>query len=516
MTPLLTHGLVGVLALGAAATAQLPTGTLSVHTETASADAVAITAQVFEAQGTAFALRLSVGGDGFDLQKSWLVGYGSLDAEGDGKFAVPVPESLLETIDFPVHFAALYKSSQGIKLIEPDVNLPLGPEPEDDCLRLTFNHTLGDDAVMVAGRIISDQWAGIGLNISAANNNGPNKAILFDSANPTGGDDDLATPGTGVNNDTALGNLLIIAENDGDSLPVDGLIDDPDDEKDGGSIDFAFDEPTVICGLTLIDIDEEPGSEIRLYTDGDLVTPSTVIPAITLGDGSVMEYAFAPTEVDRLEVYFAGSGAIGSLDLEPCPRIIDFDEDSVGFPRALVAGEVLSNQFASLGIAISAENDVAGHPDKAILFDTGNPTGEDDDLMTPNPMAPGNTEALGLVVIIAEDDVDVAPADGLVDDPDDEGGGGEITFTFASDVTFLSTKLLDVDADEIDELRLFDKNDQLIDSYKILNLPDGSVQTIEPMESGVRRAVFDLAGSGAVTGLRFCPDPVDDDGGQGN
>ena len=84
---------------------------------------------------------------------------------------------------------------------------------------------------------------------------GTNAAIIFDTANPTGGDPDLGTPnsdfggpGLGVGgksgspfqNDAALGNALIIAENLTDANG-DGLIDDPDDEGGIFPVTLAFD-----------------------------------------------------------------------------------------------------------------------------------------------------------------------------------------------------------------------------------------------------------------------------------
>ncbi|GJM20613.1 MAG: hypothetical protein DHS20C15_05280 [Planctomycetota bacterium] len=517
MTLSLSRAFAGLLLTTGIASAQLaPTG-MNVYYETAPAEHVAISVQVQGASGPFFAVYLAFGGESFHFNKTWLMGYAELDAQGGGTFSFSAPEALIDSFNRPVHFAAAYNTDAGIVIDEIAASEVFGVGAPE-CVTLDFNHTLGDDSVMVAGRIITEQWADIGLHISADNNNGghPNKAILFDSGNRTGGDFDLATPQVGpIGNDTALGNLLILAENDGDSNPVDGLIDVPDDESDGGSLIFDFDEPTTLCAVTLIDIDEEPGTELRFYRNGDLMNADVVIPMISLGDGSVQTVNFFETEVDRFEVYFQGSGGVGPLDLIPCPRILNFNEDSVGRPIEFSTGEWITNQYAFLGVTISAENfgsrgePQQNHPDKAILFDSGNPTGGDPDLLTPNPMVPGNDEALGFVLIVAEDDIDVAPADGLVDDPDDEAGGGEIEFAFDYDVTILSTRVLDVDADELDELFFYDASDMLISSIVVPDMPDGSVQLIDVNLSGVRRVVLALGGSGAITRLRFCPDPVD-------
>ena len=112
-------------------------------------------------------------------------------------------------------------------------------------------------------------------------------------------------------------------------------------------------------------------------------------------------------------------------------------------------------------------------------------------------------------MIIAEDDVDVAPADGLVDDPDDEAAGGTITFDFEHDVTIESVTLLDVDGSEVDFLRFSGADAMEITSILVPDLPDGSVQVIDPDVSGVRKAVLELGGSGAITSLKFCPEGDD-------
>jgi len=517
MTSPLTRAFAGVLLTAGIASAQLQPAGMNVYYETAPAEQVAVTVQVDNASGSHFALYLAFGGDAFHFDQTWLMGYGSLDVEGSGTFTFPAPASLLAEIPGPVHFAAAYKTSAGVVFTEVSADPVFGTAPPP-CVTLDFNFTLGDDSVMVAGRQITDQWADIGMHVSAVNNNGthPDKAILFDSASPTGGDFDLATPQVGpIGNDTALGNLLIISENDGDSNPADMLVDVPDDESDGGSLIFDFDDATAICSVTLVDIDEEPGTELRFYRNGDLMNPDVVIPIISLGDGSVQRVDFFQEDVERFEVYLQGSGAVGRFDLVPCPRILGFNEDSTGHPLPFSTGEWITEQYAFLGVHISAMNfgnrgePGQNHPDKAILFDSGNPTGGDPDLATPNPMAPGNDEALGFVLIVAEDDIDVAPADGLVDDPDDEAGGGEIQFVFDQDVTILSTRVLDCDMDELDELFFYDDADMLIGSIVVPDMPDGSVQLIDVNLSGVRRMVLALGGSGAITRVRFCPEPLE-------
>ncbi|MEL7038855.1 MAG: cadherin repeat domain-containing protein, partial [Cyanobacteria bacterium J06592_8] len=71
------------------------------------------------------------------------------------------------------------------------------------------------------------------------------------------------------------------------------------------------------------------------------------------------------------------------------PNKLDFEADADG--NRLEAGRVIDNEFLGAGITVRTNN-----PDKpAMIFDTANPTGGDDDL--------GNFPELGKVLIISED-----------------------------------------------------------------------------------------------------------------
>lgn len=459
---------------------------------------IKLTAQLLEPQGASFALVAWVPGG-----NPVILGYSPTGAD----FVTKIPAWLMAKVTFPIEFLAAYRQDGTWKLTE-SASMALGVKPQ--CDLLDFNFVPGPDDGQVAGALMTDQWADIGIHISADNSKAghPDKAILFDSASPTGGDTDLKTPNPmGFGNDTPFGKVLIIAENDKDVSPADTIVDVPDDEAAGGSIYFDFEDQATVCSVTLIDIDESPGTQLRFYRDGDLVTPDETLNILSLGNGSVQKIDFYETKVDRFEVFFKGSGAIGRVELIPCPRVINFDETSTGIPKNLGVGEWITNQFANIGVTVSAMNNDGSHPDKAILFDSENPTGEDFDLLTPNPMVAGNDTPLGKVLILAEDDVDVLPPFGFVDDPDDEQDGGLLQFSFAFDVRILSATVLDVDGNELDLLRFYDKNDMEITSIVIPDLPNGNVQKIDADVSGVRKLVLDLGGSGAITRIRFCVEP---------
>jgi hypothetical protein len=175
---------------------------------------------------------------------------------------------------------------------------------------------------LLRGEPISMQYLSMGVQVGAVNNNvlHPNMPIVFDSAKPTGGDFDLATPGYGPGNMNALGNLLIIAENAIDVAPADGYIDNPDDEAAGGVVTFRLAKSPVLTSIILVDIDDLNPSYLVLRHSN--MNPPTTIPVPNLGDNSVQQLFFKENDVDQVEVYFGGSGAIGQItftDDDPKP-----------------------------------------------------------------------------------------------------------------------------------------------------------------------------------------------------
>ncbi len=176
-----------------------------------------------------------------------------------------------------------------------------------------------------AGTVVGNQWASMGVSFTFVNNN-PNKTpvgVIFDSSNPTGGDWDLGTPnqdfggpGIGVGgeqgaageNNTALGNLLILAENTTDSNN-DGLIDDPDDEGAGGELQMNFAFPYYVESLSMVDLDNGNGL-IRVHQTGNRVTDFN-IPG--LGDNAVNTIPIQLDSVVQLRVILPGSGGISAL-----------------------------------------------------------------------------------------------------------------------------------------------------------------------------------------------------------
>ncbi|MEM9218559.1 MAG: PPC domain-containing protein [Cyanobacteria bacterium P01_F01_bin.150] len=150
-----------------------------------------------------------------------------------------------------------------------------------------------------AGDIVTDQFDG--LTIEAADDL---TAMIFDSANPTGGDSDLAS--------STLGNILIISE-DGDSA-------DPDDNAKGGTLMFDWEGVVNVESLGLLDI-EEAGGMVTLYGSDD----TTVLAKIDihgLGDNSVQSLNIGTADVGKMDVLLGGSGAITEIVLSDSKVVI--------------------------------------------------------------------------------------------------------------------------------------------------------------------------------------------------
>lgn len=144
---------------------------------------------------------------------------------------------------------------------------------------------------LATGTVVDNEFSSQGVTISAVG--GSNKAMIFNTAHPTGGDTDLKS--------TNLGKALIISE-DGDSH-------DPDDEGDGGKLNFVFDDAAYINRLTFLDIEE--GAYVRFFdANGHEIKKVSVHDTDNNGQSIV---DFDVDGVFRMEVELKGSGAIDNL-----------------------------------------------------------------------------------------------------------------------------------------------------------------------------------------------------------
>ena len=188
---------------------------------------------------------------------------------------------------------------------------------EADCLEHTINFdTDTKGQAIAAGTPIVGQYEAWGVTLSTinANHSGPQLGISFDSANPTGDDDDLKTPSDkdATGNDSALYNLLIIAENDLDENQ-DGKIDNPDDNAKGGKFIFTFSRPTKVLNLKLIDI-EEDGALVKQKDSADQTFAEHEVKK--LGDNTVQTIETKQDQyTSKLKVILPGSGAIDDIKI---------------------------------------------------------------------------------------------------------------------------------------------------------------------------------------------------------
>jgi len=153
------------------------------------------------------------------------------------------------------------------------------------------------------------------------------------------------------------------------------------------------------------------------------------------GDNSFESTRIGKPQVTKLVVTFQGSGAITDILFDSASECIV--EEIENFDTFLAGDEVT---VLSAGVSVTAHK-VDGKdgplvPAVAMIFDSSAPTGGDLDLGTPNQDfgGPGigvagengslfpNTEALGNVLIISEDENAAAP--------NDNRWGGVLTFDF--------------------------------------------------------------------------------------
>jgi hypothetical protein len=188
-----------------------------------------------------------------------------------------------------------------------------------DCEEVVIDfETDGFGVAFQAGQIIDGSLPGLGVTVTTNNfaSGHPDLAIIFDSANPTGGDSDLLTPGPHPTNNTAQGLVLVIAENDHDG-DGDGLVDNPDDEaaRPAGWIRFVFDNEYVAAEVDLLDIEEEETvGVVDFYLDGLLIGSESMAG---LGCNSFQTLSFDGGSFNEIKVRMPGSGAIPGLRLTP-------------------------------------------------------------------------------------------------------------------------------------------------------------------------------------------------------
>jgi len=170
-----------------------------------------------------------------------------------------------------------------------------------------------------SGIIIDSEYAPQ-LTVSAVNaSTGPDVAVIFDTASPTGGDTDLGGPfGTNdsnLSNNYDPGHVLIIHENNNCNSST---CDDPDDEgsRNAGTFFFDFASAITLDSIDFFDIETVEGTnnEIKLFDkDDNEILPNMFFVPDTGGDNMWGQLLFGVDGVKRIELNMGGSGAIDNI-----------------------------------------------------------------------------------------------------------------------------------------------------------------------------------------------------------
>ncbi len=185
--------------------------------------------------------------------------------------------------------------------------------------------------------------------------------------------------------------------------------------------------------------------------------------------------------------------------------VIDFDKGE------FTAGDLVSEiNYPNGKIKVFGSNSDFPGQNTAMIFNSGNPTGGDLDLGTPNEFfgGPGinfdggavesNSVPFNNVLIVSEDLNSAEPDDATAEDI-------SFTFDFSSPVTLLYFNLLDLDSGEA-TLLLFDSLGNEIFSMNIPETGDNGVATVALNVVNVAQMHVDLNGSGAIDNITFVSD----------
>ncbi len=140
------------------------------------------------------------------------------------------------------------------------------------------------------------------------------------------------------------------------------------------------------------------------------------------------------------------AGVLGGLFLIAAPQAqaitMDFDTDAMGNP--IRKGQIIDNEYANWGVNIEVDNPNKNF-DIGTAFDSLNYSGGDNDLRTDSRRyGRNNNVERGNLLIIAERNE--RTRDGRIRHPDDEAGGGSITFSM--DRVYNGGSMAYVDTDE--------------------------------------------------------------------
>ncbi len=212
---------------------------------------------------------------------------------------------------------------------------------------------------------------------------------------------------------------------------------------------------------------------------------------------------------------------------------LTFDELFAGYGHGSQVDDAYSTFGGGLTITAGldyqdmGDHFILGEADRALIFDTSLSNTADTDLeashfLTGN-VGLGEQDAFGNALIVAENLIDV-DGDGLIDSPDDNGGGGWAHFDFTStEVMSLGFDILDIDAGEESDFFAWIYDDfgsyqrltgtELRDSFGstegTLVFADSSANRVDPITAAqlsltnISGILFSLPHGGAFDNLSF-------------
>ena len=205
-----------------------------------------------------------------------------------------------------------------------------------------------------------------GVTITAVANThsggGKNAAIIFDGDTP-GDSDENPTPDPDLRADGNQGDannldgicpncagkhMVIIAENTAGGS--DGIVDSPDDNAEGGTQTWVFDEPWFVRSFDFVDYDNpDRNGKARAYDNpqcsGTPVATADIKASPNGGDGSVQTILLNANNVRCLKFEYKDSGGITNVDLECIKKLDDsgvLSEGTLVLPDGYVKSTSLS------------------------------------------------------------------------------------------------------------------------------------------------------------------------------
>jgi len=343
--------------------------------------------------------------------------------------------------------------------------------------------------------------------------------------------------------DCAGKSFAVIAERT-DGAELDGVVDFPDDNGNGGIQTWVFDQPWFVESFVFVDYEEEEDGQARAYSDPgcENLVETVFITNEDTGDAQLKTYFMNANNVRCLEFEYISSGGItdihlkciknfnkddiiatgladlpdgytassvvpiellhGGVDvfeaqsvkIEIGKTLIDFEGLAHGASFAVVKGYLLSN------FGITLEIDGMNGIDEATIYNSFNVGGADTDLE--HPLVPDDL-SVGNLLIMKE-------TSSTSSNPNDSGAGGIIRFKSVDSMTYVKIDVVDHDnnggTSVINSYSDFACT-QLIDTSDIVEFGfENSVQTVQINDANVKCLEIFYKDSGGFTNLLLgCP-----------